>query len=533
MNQPVQMIKNVELDTKEMILEGVNTLADAVSSTLGPAGRTVMIEVLNAPPVLTKDGVSVAEQIHLEDPIANMACQVLKQAARRTNDQSGDGTTTSTVLAQTILNEALSGLDSRNPNSVKRGIEAATAHVIAELEEMKTPVQTDQEILNVAYISANGDEETAQLILQAIQAAGADGVITVESSSASTSSLSVVEGMEIDRGMLNQNFVTSTKNTAVLDSPYVLVVDQKVTNNLLVPILEKVHATGRPLLLISSEIEDNALKTMLVNKLKGAMETCAIKSPGFGTARQDYLADLAVLTGATVISDLTVGLKDVELGHLGTAVKTTSSFHNTVIQGEAKHKKNILIRINEIRDKVEHTSGFEKESHQRRIAALSGGIAVIYVGGSSETEQKELLDRVEDSLNASRAAIASGIVPGGGVALINCNDSLLQFIMDEISNEEEKFGAICVMIALRSPLEAILRNAGQPEDIVQQIIDSSDPALGYDAKNNQFGDMYSFGIIDPVQVTSSALQNAASVSAQLLLTDVSVTIKRQDNNNNQ
>jgi chaperonin GroEL len=305
--------------------------------------------------------------------------------------------------------------------------------------------------------------------------------------------------------MLNQNFVTSTKNTAVLDSPYVLVVDQKLTNNLLVPILEKVHATGRPLLVIASEIEDNALKTMLVNKLKGAMETVAIKSPGFGTARQDYLADLAVLTGATVISDLTVSLKDVELHHLGSAVKTTSSFHNTVIQGEAKQKKNILNRINEI--------------------------AVIHVGGSSEVEQKELLDRVEDSLNASRAAIASGIVPGGGVALINCNDSLLQFIMDEISDEEEKFGAICVMIALRSPLEAILRNAGQPEDIVQQIIDSSDPNLGYDAANNKFGDMYASGIIDPVAVTTSAIRNAASVSAQLLLTDVSVTIKRQETTN--
>ena len=528
--QQPPMIKTLNFDTKELLLEGVNTLADAVSSTLGPAGRTVMIEVLNGNPVLTKDGISVAEVIHLEDAIANAACQVLKQAARRTNDQSGDGTTTSTVLAQTILNEAMSGLKDRNPNAVKRGIEKATEHVIAELNEMKLPVQTDQEILNVAYISANGDESTAQLILQAIQAAGADGVITVESSSASTSSLSVVEGLELDRGMLNQNFVTTNKNTAVLESPYVLICDQKMTNNLLVPILEKVHPTGRPLLVIASDIEDNALKTMLVNKIKGAMETVAIKSPGFGTARQDYLADLAVLTGATVISDLTVSLKDVELHHLGSAVKTTSSFHNTVIQGEAKHKKNILNRINEIRDKVASTSGFEKESHQRRIASLSGGIAVIHVGGNSESEQKELLDRVEDSLNASRAAIASGIVPGGGVALINCNDSLLQFIMDEIKDEEEKFGAICVMIALRSPLEAILRNAGQPEDIVQQIIDSSDSSLGYDAKANQFGDMYSFGIIDPVAVTTSALRNAASVSAQLLLTDVSVTIKRQETN---
>ena len=526
MNTPVQMIKVVDFETKELILEGVNTLANAVSSTLGPAGRTVMIEVLNANPVLTKDGVSVAEVIHLEDPVSNMAVQTLKQAARRTNDESGDGTTTSTVLAHAILNACMPSLGDRNPNAVKRGIERATAHVISELNEMKTSVSTDQEILNIATISANGDESTGKLILSAILSAGTDGVITVESTSASTSSLNIVDGMEVDRGMLNQNFVNTEKNTCVLDTPYVLISDEKITNNLLVPILERVHETGRPLLVISSDIEDNALKTMLVNKLKGAMQTCAIKAPGFGTARQDYLHDLATLTGATVISDITSSLKNVDLNHLGSAVKTTTGFNKTVIQGAPVHKKNILKRISEIRSQVNATSGFEREGHQRRIAALSGGIAVIYVGGHSEAEQKERLDRIEDALNASRAAIEWGIVPGGGIALINCIPSLLKWIMDEKLDKAEEFGAIAVMIALRSPLECIISNAGLDDDIVKAVIESSDESLGYDAKLNKFGDMYELGIIDPVQVTTSALQNASSVAAQLLLTDVSITIKR-------
>jgi len=526
LNTNIQMIKTVEFDTKEEILEGINTLANAVSSTLGPSGRTVMIEVLNGIPVLTKDGVSVSEVIHLEDPVANMAAQTLKQAARRTNDESGDGTTTSTVLAQSILNSCLPTLGNKNPNSVKRGIERATSFVIQVLERMKKIISTDQEILSIATISANGDEETGALILSAIQAAGTDGVITVESSTASLTSLSVVDGMEINRGMLNQNFVNTDKNTCMLDNPYVLISDQKVTNNLLVPILEKVHSTGRPLILISSDIEDNALKTMLVNKLKGAMETCAIKAPGFGTARQDYLKDLAVLTGAAVISDITIELKDVDLLHLGSATKTISGFNQTVIQGGAKHKKNILNRIKEIRAKVNATSGFEQEAHQRRIAALSGGIAVISVGGRSEAEQKEKLDRIEDALNASRAAIESGIIPGGGIALINCIPPLLKFIMDEKMDEAEEFGAIAVMIALRSPLECIISNAGLDDDIVNTVIESSDEALGYDAKNNTFGNMYALGIIDPVKVAKSALQNASSVAAQLLLTDVSITIKR-------
>lgn len=527
------MAKNIifDIEARNGVKRGVDALANAVKVTLGPKGRNVIIGKSFGAPVVTKDGVSVAKEIELEDALENMGAQMVKEVASKTNDLAGDGTTTATVLAQAIVQEGLKNVASgANPLDLKRGIDKAVEAVVEELtKQAKTVGDTSEEIKQVASISANNDEQIGELIAEAFGKVGKEGVITVEEAKGTETYVDVVEGMQFDRGYLSPYFVTdSEKMTTDLESPYILIVDKKINSMKdLLPVLEPAAQSGKPLLIIAEDIEGEALATLVVNKLRGSLKIAAVKAPGFGDRRKAMLEDIAILTGGTVISEERgFTLENATLDMLGTAENVTIDKDNTTIVNGAGEKDNILNRVNQIKAQVESTtSDYDKEKLQERLAKLSGGVGVLYVGAASEVEMKEKKDRVDDALHATRAAVEEGIVAGGGVALIRTLKALETL---KVENADEQTGINIIAKAIESPMRTIVENAGGEGSVVINKVLEGDK--GYDAKTNTYVDMLKAGIIDPKKVTRIALENAASVSGMILTTECAlVDIKEDDN----
>lgn len=527
------MAKNIifDIEARNGVKSGVDALANAVKVTLGPKGRNVIIGKSFGAPVVTKDGVSVAKEIELEDALENMGAQMVKEVASKTNDLAGDGTTTATVLAQAIVQEGLKNVASgANPLDLKRGIDKAVEAVVEELtKQAKTVGDTSEEIKQVASISANNDEQIGELIAEAFGKVGKEGVITVEEAKGTETYVDVVEGMQFDRGYLSPYFVTdSEKMTTDLESPYILIVDKKINSMKdLLPVLEPAAQSGKPLLIIAEDIEGEALATLVVNKLRGSLKIAAVKAPGFGDRRKAMLEDIAILTGGTVISEERgFTLENATLDMLGTAENVTIDKDNTTIVNGAGEKDNILNRVNQIKAQVESTtSDYDKEKLQERLAKLSGGVGVLYVGAASEVEMKEKKDRVDDALHATRAAVEEGIVAGGGVALIRTLKALETL---KVENADEQTGINIIAKAIESPMRTIVENAGGEGSVVINKVLEGDK--GYDAKTNTYVDMLKAGIIDPKKVTRIALENAASVSGMILTTECAlVDIKEDDN----
>ncbi len=512
-------------EARKSILNGVNTLANAVKVTLGPKGRNVVIQKPFGAPHITKDGVTVAKEIEIEDAFENMGAQLVKEVAQKTNEDAGDGTTTATVLAQAVYREGAklvaAGL---NPMELKKGIDLATATLVARLKELAQPVATSEEIASVGTISANNDHEIGNLLASAMAKVGKEGVITIEDSKTAETSLEVVEGMQFDRGYISPYFVTNPEKMATeFDEPYILITDRKVNAMKdILPILEKVHQAGRPLVIIAEDVEGEALTALVVNKMRGSLRVSAIKAPGFGDRRKDLLADIAALTGATVISeDLGLTLDSTGLEHLGQSGKITINKESTVIVDGLGDKQLVTDRVVTLRTQVaESTSDYDKEKLQERLAKLSGGVAVIRVGASTEAELKEKKDRVEDALNATRAAVEEGIVVGGGSALIHASSVLGEL---KGSNEEQNAGIKLVKRAIEEPLRQIAINAGVDGSvIVNKVRENDHTSFGYNAREDKFEDLIKAGVIDPVKVTRSALQNATSVSGLMLTTETMI-----------
>ena len=512
-------------EARKSILKGVNTLADAVKVTLGPKGRNVVIQKPFGAPHITKDGVSVAREIELENAFENMGAQLVKEVAQKTNEDAGDGTTTATVLAQAVYREGAklvaAGL---NPMELKRGIELATNTLVAELKKLAQPVNTSEEIASVGTISANNDHEIGNLLASAMSKVGKEGVITIEDSKTADTTLEVVEGMQFDRGYISPYFVTNPdKMTTEYENPYILITDRKVSAMKdILPTLEKVHQAGRPLIIIAEDVDGEALTTLVVNKMRAGLRVAAIKAPGFGDRRKDILRDIAALTGGTVISDeLGMTLDSAELSHLGQASKIVISKDTTVIAEGLGDKQLVADRIATLRAQVaESTSDYDKEKLQERLAKLAGGVAVIKVGASTEAELKEKKDRVEDALNATRAAVEEGIVVGGGSALLHAS-----VILDTLKgdNEEQNAGIKLVKRAVEEPLRQIAINAGVDGSvIINDVKKSGDRSFGYNARTEIFEDLIKAGVIDPVKVTRTALQNATSVSGLMLTTETMI-----------
>ena len=527
------MAKNIifDIEARNGVKRGVDALANAVKVTLGPKGRNVIIGKSFGAPVVTKDGVSVAKEIELEDALENMGAQMVKEVASKTNDLAGDGTTTATVLAQAIVQEGLKNVASgANPLDLKRGIDKAVEAVVKELtKQAKTVGDTSEEIKQVASISANNDEQIGELIAEAFGKVGKEGVITVEEAKGTETYVDVVEGMQFDRGYLSPYFVTdSEKMTTDLESPYILIVDKKINSMKdLLPVLEPAAQSGKPLLIIAEDIEGEALATLVVNKLRGSLKIAAVKAPGFGDRRKAMLEDIAILTGGTVISEERgFTLENATLDMLGTAENVTIDKDNTTIVNGAGEKDNIVNRVNQIKAQVESTtSDYDKEKLQERLAKLSGGVGVLYVGAASEVEMKEKKDRVDDALHATRAAVEEGIVAGGGVALIRTLKALEAL---KVENTDEQTGINIIAKAIESPMRTIVENAGGEGSVVINKVLEGDK--GYDAKTNTYVDMLKAGIIDPKKVTRIALENAASVSGMILTTECAlVDIKEDDN----
>jgi chaperonin GroEL len=527
------MAKNIifDIEARNGVKSGVDALANAVKVTLGPKGRNVIIGKSFGAPVVTKDGVSVAKEIELEDALENMGAQMVKEVASKTNDLAGDGTTTATVLAQAIVQEGLKNVASgANPLDLKRGIDKAVQAVVKELtKQAKTVGDTSEEIKQVASISANNDEQIGELIAEAFGKVGKEGVITVEEAKGTETYVDVVEGMQFDRGYLSPYFVTdSEKMTTDLESPYILIVDKKINSMKdLLPVLEPAAQSGKPLLIIAEDIEGEALATLVVNKLRGSLKIAAVKAPGFGDRRKAMLEDIAILTGGTVISEERgFTLENATLDMLGTAENVTIDKDNTTIVNGAGEKDNILNRVNQIKAQVESTtSDYDKEKLQERLAKLSGGVGVLYVGAASEVEMKEKKDRVDDALHATRAAVEEGIVAGGGVALIRTLKALETL---KVENADEQTGINIIAKAVESPMRTIVENAGGEGSVVINKVLEGDK--GYDAKTSTYVDMLKAGIIDPKKVTRIALENAASVSGMILTTECAlVDIKEDDN----
>jgi chaperonin GroEL len=520
--------KEIIFDTKARgsILHGVNTLADAVKVTLGPKGRNVVIEKSFGSPLITKDGVTVAKEIELEDKFANMGAQMVKEVASKTNDTAGDGTTTATVLAQAIYREGSKLVAAGvNPMDLKRGIDDAVTVLVAELKKLSKPTKDQAEIAQVGTISANGDTTIGKMLAEAMEKVGKEGVITVEEAKSMESSLDVVEGMQFDRGYLSPYFVTDPERMVVsLEDPFILISEKKVSNMKdLLPVLEGVARSGKPLLIIAEDVEGEALATLVVNKLRGTLHVAAIKAPGFGDRRKDMLKDIATLTGGQVISeDLGVKLESVQIKDLGRAKRVTIDKDNTTIIDGAGKKADIEGRVKLIRAQVEETtSDYDREKLQERLAKLVGGVAVIHVGAATETEMKEKKARVEDALHATRAAVEEGIVPGGGVALMRALEKL-----DKTELEgDRKFGWDLIKRAAEEPLRQIAVNAGLDGSIVTQKVREGKGAFGFNAATEQYEDLMKAGVIDPVKVVRSALQNAASVSSLMLTTEALVAEK--------
>jgi len=521
-----ELVYNV--DARAALKRGVDKLAEAVRVTLGPKGRNVVLERKFGSPTVTKDGVTVAKEIELEDPVENMGAQMVKEVATKTSDLAGDGTTTATLLAQAIFREGLKNVTSgANPMSLKRGIDKAVEKVVEALKAMSVPTSGKKEIAQVATISANNDPEIGNLIADAMEKVGRDGVITVEEAKGLETTLEVVEGLQFDRGYLSPYFVTDPdRMEAVLEDAYILLHDKKISAMKdLLPILEKVAQAGRPLLIIAEDVEGEALATLVVNKLRGTLRVCAVKAPGFGDRRKEMLRDIAILTGGQVISE-EVGFKleNATLQDLGRAKRVVVDKDNTTIVGGAGSHEAIQGRIKEIKAAIEKTtSDYDREKLQERLAKLAGGVAVIHVGAATETEMKEKKARVEDALHATRAAVEEGIVPGGGVALLRCQKALKDLKLDD---EDEQIGVRIIERALEEPLRQIANNAGLEGSVVVERVRASDnPNFGYNAQTDQFEDLVQAGVIDPTKVTRTALQNAASIAGLLLTTEAVVVEK--------
>ena len=509
-------------DARAKMLYGVDMLANAVKVTLGPKGRNVVLEKSFGAPRITKDGVTVAKEVELKDKFENMGAQMVREVASKTSDEAGDGTTTATVLAQAIVREgAKSVAAGLNPMDLKRGIDMAVAAVVAHLKGRSKAVSTDQEIAQVGTISANGEKEVGDMIAQAMQKVGKEGVITVEEAKSLTSELEVVEGMQFDRGYTSPYFITNAeKMTCELESPFILIHEKKLSGlQPLLPVLEAVVQSGKPLLIVAEDVEGEALATLVVNKLRGGLKVAAVKAPGFGDRRKAMLEDIAILTGGQVISeDLGIKLESVQLEMLGTAKKVMITKEETTIVEGAGSKDDIQGRCAQIRAQIEDTtSDYDREKLQERLAKLAGGVAVIRVGGATETEVKEKKDRVEDAMHATRAAVEEGVVPGGGVALLYAAAAL-----DKLSpgNDDQRIGIEIVRRALQAPVRQIAENAGNDGAVVVgKLRDQNDEDLGFDAQREEYVNMFNAGVIDPTKVVRTALQDAASVAGLLVTTE--------------
>jgi chaperonin GroEL len=528
------MAKEVKFGTeaRNKMLKGVNILADAVKVTLGPKGRNVVIDKSFGAPRITKDGVTVAKEIELTDKFENMGAQMVKEVASRTNDEAGDGTTTATVLAQAIVKEGMKAVAAgMNPMDLKRGIDLATANVVAAIRAMARPVKDSDEVAQVGTISANGEALIGRFIADAMQKVGNEGVITVEENKGMETEVEVVEGMQFDRGYLSPYFVTNPdKMMADLEDCYVLLHEKKLSSlQSMVPLLEAVIQTQKPLLIIAEDVEGEALATLVVNKLRGGLKIAAVKAPGFGDRRKAMLQDIAILTGGQVISeDLGMKLESVTLDMLGTAKKITINKDNTTIVDGAGEKAEIEARVAQIRQQIEETSSdYDKEKLQERLAKLAGGVAVIRVGGMTETEVKERKDRVDDALNATRAAVQEGVIVGGGVALVQAAKGLVGLTGD---NSDQTAGITIVRRALEAPLRQIADNAGVDGAVVAgKVRESTDLNFGFNAQTEEYGDMFSFGVIDPAKVTRHALEDAASIAGLLVTTEAMIADKPEKN----
>ena len=515
-------------DARARMVQGVNILANAVKQTLGPKGRNVVLEKSFGAPTVTKDGVSVAKEIELEDKFQNMGAQMVKEVASQTSDVAGDGTTTATVLAQAIVREGMKSVAAGiNPMDIKRGIDKAVSKAVESLKELSTPCSDNKAIAQVGTISANSDESVGQIIAEAMEKVGKEGVITVEEGKSLNNELDVVEGMQFDRGYLSPYFINNQQSmSAELEDPYILIHDKKISNiRDLLPVLESVAKTSKPLLLIAEDIEGEALATLVVNNMRGILKAAAVKAPGFGDRRKAMLQDIAILTGGQVISEeVGLSLEKATLDDLGTAKKVIVAKENTtVVDGAGKHE-DIKARVEQIRIQIEETtSDYDREKLQERVAKLAGGVAVIKVGAATEVEMKEKKARVEDALHATRAAVEEGVVPGGGVALIRAVNALQDL---QGSNDDQNVGINILRRALEEPLRQIVANTGHSEpSVVLNAVISQQGNYGFNAATEEYGDMIEMGILDPTKVTRSALQNAASVAGLLLTTEAMVAEK--------
>jgi len=512
-------------DARVKMLKGVNILADAVKVTLGPKGRNVVLDKSFGAPTITKDGVSVAREIELEDKFENMGAQMVKEVASKANDAAGDGTTTATVLAQAIVNEGLKAVAAgMNPMDLKRGIDKAVTAVVAELKSLSKPCETSKEIEQVGTISANSDSIVGQLIAQAMEKVGKEGVITVEDGTGLEDELDVVEGMQFDRGYLSPYFINKPETATVeLDNPFILLVDKKISNiRELLPVLEGLAKVGKPLLIIAEDVEGEALATLVVNTMRGIVKVAAVKAPGFGDRRKAMLQDIAILTAGTVISEeIGMELEKATLEDLGQAKRVVINKDNTTIIDGIGDEAQIQGRVAQIRQQIEEsTSDYDKEKLQERVAKLAGGVAVIKVGAATEVEMKEKKARVEDALHATRAAVEEGVVAGGGVALIRAANKVADLRGD---NEEQNVGIKLALRAMEAPLRQIVTNAGEEASVVASAVKNGEGNFGYNAGTEQYGDMIAMGILDPTKVTRSALQFAASVAGLMITTECMVT----------
>ena len=522
------MAKELRFDqeARNSILRGVNILADAVKVTLGPKGRNVILEKSFGSPTVTKDGVTVAKEIELEDKFENMGAQMVKEVASKTSDTAGDGTTTATVLAQAIYREGSKVVAAgANPMDLKRGIDLAVEEIVKELKKLTKPTKDQKEISQVGTISANNDEAIGNIIAEAMNKVGKEGVITVEEAKGMETTLDVVEGMQFDRGYLSPYFVTDPeKMEAVLEDPYILLSEKKISNMKdMLPVLEQIAKMGKPLLVVAEDVEGEALATLVVNKLRGTLKCCAVKAPGFGDRRKAMLEDIAILTGGKVISeDLGIKLENVKLNDLGRAKRVNVDKDNTTVVDGAGDKDDIEARVKQIRVQIEETtSDYDREKLQERLAKIIGGVAVINVGAATETEMKEKKARVEDALNATRAAVEEGIVPGGGVAYLRCIPALEKLKLEG----DQKIGVDIVKRALEEPIRQIANNAGQEGSVVCEKVKNEKGAFGFDAAKDEFTDLIKAGIIDPTKVVRLALQNASSVASLMITTEALVAEK--------
>ena len=513
-----------DVDARQKILSGVQKLSKAVASTLGPGGRNVILDKKFGSPAITKDGVTVAKEIELPDPFENMGAQMVREVASKTNDVAGDGTTTATLMAESIYREGLKNITAgANPMALRRGIDKATAAVVAAIAKLSKKVKDPAEIAQVATISANGEAEIGEIISEAMDKVGKDGTITVEEAKTLETTLDVVEGMQFDKGYLSPYFVTDPDSMeCVLENPYILIFEKKISNlNDMLPLLQGVAKAGKPLLIIAEDVEGEALATLVVNKLRGTLQIAAVKAPGFGERRKAMLEDIAVLTGGQMISeDLGIKLENVEIASLGKAKKVTISKDNTTIVEGGGKTSDIQSRVSLIKRQIEETtSDYDREKLQERLAKLAGGVAVIKVGAATEAEMKEKKDRVDDALHATRAAVEEGIVPGGGVALIRCQKAL-----DAVKVEgDEKVGVSIISRCLEAPLRKLVENAGLEAALIVENVKNSKGTNGYNVATGEYTDLVKAGVLDPAKVTRTALQNAASIAGLLLTTECMVT----------